>query len=178
MGTPLTAHDLIQQPLPSIKRGPYMTKNDSTQNIYFHSTLGEWRNFEREVREAVLEIPWGDNPPALAYTPSRKDRDNPNHVWHEQLFCGDGHSVVGRFGQIAGHVMTSVCRSIGGQIRFADYKASSSGKEQGDVPDITIVTDSGHIRVLGEAKTPWRHNILEKLHGDLPEFRHYLGESR
>lgn len=176
MAINLTSKDLVKQRLPHLKPAPHETRNESTQNIYFRSTLGQWNGFEMQVRQNFLATRWGDNPPTLAYAPPNSHKI-PEHTFYEQLFCGDEHSVVARFGQNAGHVMTSVFRSLGIPYRFADYKASEAGSNAETVPDLALIQDSGQIRALGEAKTPWMHDIYNNINGRPNEFRRDLGES-
>jgi hypothetical protein len=46
-----------------------------------------------------------------------------------------------------------------------------------DIPHVVIVSNSGCLRTIqiGEAKTPWTQVILDRMNGDLCEFRRYLG---
>lgn len=173
MAVDLRAQDLVKQRLPSLRIGPGTTTSDSTHNIWFTSTLGSWNKFESEVRQEFLATTW--SPEVLAFGPQNH---GPNHVSYEQLCCGDEHSVVARFGQNVEHVMTAVYQSLNIGLRFGDAKTCiEMGNMEKDIPDIVLITSGGNVRIIGEAKTPWKHNISDKLKTDMNGFRHYLGET-
>lgn len=116
-----------------------------------------------------------ENDTVLDYAPSQHDYHS-DLTANEQLLCGDEHSVVARFDQNIGHVMTSVirsCRHI--DIHFGDFKAAAPQSGFVKVPDIAVMNSNGKIFVLGEAKTPWVHDIGSELQVRPAAFRKYLG---
>ncbi|BAE56770.1 unnamed protein product [Aspergillus oryzae RIB40] len=79
-----------------------------------------WDSFELEARRHFRSVGFSNK--VLDYAPAKED-DHEFHIKKEQLLCGDEHSVVARFGQNVGHVMTSVLRGgVGTKLRFGDYK--------------------------------------------------------
>jgi hypothetical protein len=173
MAIDLTAARLTCQKLPDLHLGPSRTTSDSTHRLEFKSTLFHWTSFEKEVRREFLSAPWTGQ--VLAYSPSPQ-HESEAHIYNEQLYCGDEHSVVARFGQNVEHVMTAVHASIGIGLIFGDFKASVGTDMDGKVPDIVLMNVKGQIRALGEVKTPWRHKITDSMQRQ-SHFRHYLGES-
>jgi len=106
---------------------------------------------------------------------------HPNNAQVEQILCGDEHSVVARFGQQVGHVMTCVAQDLRCDLRFGDWK-STKEQQSGNskVPDFAVVDSKGTARLIGEAKTPWNHSITTAMEEDVKlsgKFRRYLGES-
>ena len=169
----LTGEDLVQRSIPNLLTTEYRTTSDSTQELYFTSTLGYWSLFERDARRHFSSIRWNDI--VLDYSPDRRDNHS-DHITNEQLLCGDEHSVVARFGQNIGHVMTSVIRSCRRRdMRFGDFKATAAGRTLTKIPDIAVTDSTGRLLLVGEAKTPWRHDI-EDIAQDPDVFRNYLGK--
>ncbi|KAH8811427.1 hypothetical protein F5884DRAFT_273979 [Xylogone sp. PMI_703] len=79
--------------------------------------------------------------------------------------------------------MTSVYQTMRIDARFGDIKTIDSalnpGNKKGDIPDICILTERGALRIVGEAKTPWMHDVtrqLLRLQRDQYEFRNYIGQ--
>ncbi|OJJ67702.1 hypothetical protein ASPBRDRAFT_34067 [Aspergillus brasiliensis CBS 101740] len=173
MATPLYAHDLTRSPLPNLRRGRQTTTSDATHNLEYMAALVHWNTFEREVRDVFNSIQWGSQKEILAYAPPVKG--NPNDTWHEQLFCGDEHSTLARFNQNVGHVMTSVFQSLGYSARFGDFKACRGTTIDNKVPDVVLLDETGRLRVVGEAKTPWAHDLEEFCEGQ-KSLRHCLGQ--
>ncbi|RAK90829.1 hypothetical protein BO79DRAFT_280995 [Aspergillus costaricaensis CBS 115574] len=155
--TELRAEDLVQFHIPELRIGDRRTISDSTHNIEYLATLVRWNTFEQEVRQAFEGIQWPTHREVLAYEPPRNATGN--NTCHEQLLCGDEHTTVARFGQNVGHIMTSVFQTMRLDARFGDFKTCSDAEVGGKVPDIVLVDDTGKLKVIGEAKTPWMHNI-------------------
>lgn len=171
----LTGKTLIQQRIPDLLSTDHHTTSDSTHKLGFVSTLGYWSRFERDARQHFLSVNW--NSTILDYAPDDHD-DNPYHVKNEQLFCGDEHSVVARFGQNVGHVMTSVIRACkGADIRFGDFKSAVPQSGFTKVPDIAVMDSKARLLLVGEAKTPWMHDIEGSVQEAPGDFRKYLGIS-
>ncbi|KAE8343112.1 hypothetical protein BDV24DRAFT_161925 [Aspergillus arachidicola] len=130
-------------------------------------------NFERNAREYFQSAKFSNK--VLDYAPEKED-DHEFHVRKEQLLCGDEHSVVARFGQNIGHVMTSVLRGgMGTKVRFGDYKCVKPDVTFNKVPDIAVMDDNYDVLLVGEAKTPWKHDIIEVEPKNIV-FRKYLGQ--
>ncbi|KAE8321299.1 hypothetical protein BDV39DRAFT_210880 [Aspergillus sergii] len=169
----LTAKDLVTERIEDLRVSKYHTDSDSTHDLYFVSDLGYWGNFERNAREYFQFARFSNK--ILDYAPEKED-DHEFHVRKEQLLCGDEHSVVARFGQNIGHVMTSVLRGgMGTKVRFGDYKCVKPDVTFNKVPDIAVMDDSYDVVLVGEAKTPWKHDIIENEPKNIV-FRKYLGQ--
>lgn len=72
--------------------------------------------------------------------------------------------------------MSAICGTLGMDVTFGDYKACSSGvglKEK--VPDFALITETGEALSIGEAKTPWAHDLNEEITGEF-SLRRCLGE--
>ena len=70
--------------------------------------------------------------------------------------------------------MTAVYYSLGIKARFGDAAASTDA-ELGGIPDIVCLDESGKALMVGEVKTPWRHD-LAKMWSDHVLLRKALGE--
>jgi hypothetical protein len=92
----------------------------------------------------------------------------------EQVAVGDEISVVGRFQQHVGQVMSAVYQSLGMDIRMGDCKISILPQDT-KVPDIVLVGPDASVRAVGEAKTPWMHSILDAMSGGDHLFRNMIG---
>lgn len=102
--------------------------------------------------------------------------DSPFHLQRKHLYCGHEHSVVARFGQHLGHSMTAIFRSNFGQkVRFGDFKAANQSLSE-RIPDIALMTDDGVPLMIGEAKTPWRHDLEGFMTGTIEKSRRLLGQ--
>lgn len=168
----LTASALVQQRLPDLLVNENTTVSRSTQRAFFNSTLGNWGRFEMNARKHFRQISWKNT--VLDYMPDARD-DTKNHVSHEQLMCGDEHSVVARFNQNVCHVMTSVMQSGGSDIRFGDFKTVVRVNDaETKVPDFAVIDQKAGLLLVGEAKTPWVHDIEDQLGQSMKNFRKYL----
>lgn len=61
------------------------------------------------------------------------------------------------------------------KVRFGDYKCVKPKVTFSKVPDIAVMDDSYDLLLVGEAKTPWMHSIIDAQAVDY-DFRQYLGE--
>src|SRR5277367_4230397 len=126
-----TGQSLTTQRIPDLRRNDCGTESSALHRIEFRGTLGHWTRFESEVRQVFNSQQWTAN--TLSFSPIQPD---PNHVYFEQLNCGDEHSVVARFGQQIGHIMTSVAQDLNIDIRFGDFKTTPMPPQLGNlVPD-------------------------------------------
>lgn len=46
----LTAGHLLKQPLPDLLTSGYSTQSNSTHDIYYESTIGDWKRLEMNTR--------------------------------------------------------------------------------------------------------------------------------
>lgn len=111
----LTTRNLTEQGLPTLLYGPQKATSRSLHPEEFRACLGEWTLFERDVRRSFLSQQWRAD--VLAYYPDPQER-HPHDVYHEQVYCGDEFSIVGRFGQNVGQVMSAVFQNLGMNIRL------------------------------------------------------------
>ncbi|KAF3483727.1 uncharacterized protein GIQ15_03051 [Arthroderma uncinatum] len=154
----VTGKGLIEARMPDLVYGPGCTKHKSTHATYFVSRLGEWTGFEKEVKDTFESLPWTQE--TLDFSAKKLPKHN---MSQERLRCGDEHSVLARFGQNAGAVVSCVLASLGKDICFADAKACIDSTLGTAVPDIVMMTEPGELLVVGEAKTPWRHDFEDTL---------------
>ena len=137
-----TGQDLTTQRIPDLRRNGYGTGSVAIHALEFRGTLGYWTRFESEVRQVFNLQQWTAN--TLSFSPAHPDS---NHVYFEQLNCGDEHSVVARFGQQVGQIMTSVAQDLNIDIRFGDFKTTPLPPQQANlVPDFAAVDFSGFAR--------------------------------
>ncbi|GKZ31237.1 hypothetical protein AbraIFM66950_011530 [Aspergillus brasiliensis] len=174
MATALDARALTRSPIPDLLVGLSTTSTVTTHNLEYKAGLVHWNTFEKEVRQVFDSTQWNQQREILAYAPANS-RASPNNTWNEQLFCGDEYSVLARFGQNVGHVMTSVFQSLGVSARFGDFKACTGSSIVNKVPDVALLTGSGGLRIVGEAKTPWKHDLRAAFQ-DQYQLRHILGQ--
>ncbi|KAK2809061.1 hypothetical protein FQN50_004114 [Emmonsiellopsis sp. PD_5] len=169
----LSSKDIISQPLPDLLTAPgFHTRSDSRHRTWYNGKLGHWEGFESDVkRVAEAAITKSDY---LDVIP-RDYATNPGYLCHEQCFCGDELSLSGRFTQNALTPAISVARLHGVQTRFGDFKTSRESQVSGQssVPDYVAIvcreekkkTTAGlrdhDMRIVGEAKTPWMHNLMD-----------------
>ncbi|KAL2001236.1 hypothetical protein VTN02DRAFT_2079 [Thermoascus thermophilus] len=73
--------------------------------------------------------------------------------------------------------MTSVIRACkGADIRFGDFKSAVPQSGFTKVPDIAVMDSKARLLLVGEAKTPWIHNIEGSIQEAPGDFRRYLGQ--
>ena len=127
--------------------------------------------FERDVRQNFVSQNWPADSLACTFGPQER---RPHDIYYEHMYCGDEITVVGRFGQHLGQTMSAVFLNLGMDIHFGDFKTTTT-EISGKVPDIILVDSAGSLKAVGEAKTPWMHNIKDAQTRDIA-FRHYLGK--
>ncbi|KAK2792579.1 hypothetical protein FQN52_003084 [Onygenales sp. PD_12] len=184
--------ELIQEALPRLVLSRYATISDSRHDLWFHWKFGRWESFQQTVRSYVDSWKLGKN--VLGVKPSDPE-SSLNYAFIEQYLCGDELSVSGRFAQNALSPVTAVARASGVGVRFGDFKTSRESKQAfsstGSLPDYAGVEESvdrkGEVdyalRFVGEAKTPWAHNLTkfmanfetDKRAGNNP-LRHTIGQ--
>ncbi|KZF26200.1 hypothetical protein L228DRAFT_242633 [Xylona heveae TC161] len=170
MVTPLRAQDFISSRLPDLLTGSSQTTSLSTHDLEFKATLVHWTAFENEVRSTFRSTPWSAE--ILGYAAQNRQ----SSLDREQIICGDESSIVGRFNQHVGQVMGSVFRTLDISLWFGDYRASPDVSMGGDTPDIVVMDGDGLLKLVGEAKTPWRHNIASTMLQPQERLRRYLGQ--
>lgn len=82
-----------------------------------------------------------------------------------------------RIAHNVGHVLTAINRSQGVHLYWGDFKASQRCAVEGKIPDMVIMDRYGNMRVVGEGKTPWVHNLTFVMLDAQEGFRNYLGKS-
>ncbi|PYI07451.1 hypothetical protein BO78DRAFT_312825, partial [Aspergillus sclerotiicarbonarius CBS 121057] len=150
------------QPLPDLRYGnkKFRTISKTTQKLWFLSNLSQW-NIEMQARKYSESINWTDDIQGYEFD-------------KERLECGDEHSVVARFNQNLCHASTpSLHGYVQEGLRFGDFKCASSDAGFNKVPDIVLITKEHNMRLVGEAKTPWMHNIEEQQE-KIASFRNFI----
>ncbi|KAE8154112.1 hypothetical protein BDV25DRAFT_148264 [Aspergillus avenaceus] len=159
----LSGKEIIQQPLPDLRVDEkYRTTSPSTQKLWFSANLSQW-NIEQKARQYSDSIDWKDEIQSYACD-------------KERLYCGDEHSVVARFNHNLCHTLTlALHRYVNDGMAFGDYKCAKKPIKFTKIPDIALITDAHDLCVVGEAKTPWKHDIvrLQRIDG---EFRNFIGQ--
>ncbi|KAI9046002.1 uncharacterized protein KD926_005948 [Aspergillus affinis] len=142
----LTARELIYSAIPELLTAPGSTTTDTTHKLEFKGTPVRWKSLEEDVRTVTVSdgVHWHHFPSIIAYEPSAQHA-GPHHTCCEQLYCGDEHSVVARFGQNVSHAMTAVFRTLNFPGTFGDFKSCVVADLLGMVPD--IVNDSSQMAV-------------------------------
>ncbi|GKZ98167.1 hypothetical protein AnigIFM59636_002191 [Aspergillus niger] len=141
----LSGKQIIQQPLPDLRVDKII-----------------W-NIEQKARQYSESINW-------------KDDIQGYKLEEERLYCGDEHSVVARFNQNLCHTSTLALHGyVKNGIRFGDYKCAKKTEAFTKIPDIVLITRKHNLCVVGEAKTPWMHNIVWEQGRD-STFRNFIGQ--
>lgn len=170
--------DILNQNLPNILYSKDRTTvGSSLHSIKFVGRLEKWQKFEDEV----MRFAWHNDP--ISPNPIISFRIHPPGEYdlhNELVHCGDELSVSGRFTQNVLNPVTSAARVMNNDTRFGDFKicqeahkvlsltttseskeaASDTGNQGRKIPDFVAVDKKdGKSRFLGEAKTPWSHNL-------------------
>ncbi len=147
---------LTAQSIPNLVFNPYQTMSSSYSQDQFVGALRHWTQFESQVRENFITLQ-----PHLVQNILSVCATQPRHndVCFEQLLCGDESTVAARFNQHVGHVMTSVVQELGVDSRFGDSRCSLGVERVRSVPDFAFIDRNGQALLIGEAKTPWIHNL-------------------
>lgn len=185
----VTAASLVESELPDLQSGgPNRTKPSAIQSDEYLRKICNWDQFEYNARKHYLETQLSGD--VLGYTGPGGAFDMSRN---EVFLCGDESSVVARFGQNVGHVMTKVFQTDRLQpaksqkdkletakslryISFGDYRAHKKDFNSAKCPDIAIGGE-GELLCVGEAKTPWSVNLEDIKYADkngVP-FRRLLG---
>ncbi|PYI04666.1 hypothetical protein BO78DRAFT_347226 [Aspergillus sclerotiicarbonarius CBS 121057] len=162
--TPLTDKSLLRQPLPDLRIPPnkYRTRSSALHDLWYLQELSQW-DIEREARLYCKSVDW-------------EDKNLLQAMEKERLYCGDEHSVVGRFNQNLCHSILGILQKyVEPGICFGDWKCASSDAGFGKVPDVVLITGQHDLLVVGEAKTPWMHDI-DHAQSNNVLFRQYLGQ--
>ncbi|KAK2808596.1 hypothetical protein FQN50_004628 [Emmonsiellopsis sp. PD_5] len=174
---PLTAAQLLSQPLPDLVVSDYPTQSDARHQLYYNKVFGRWSSFEEDVRKTVDRF-LGANPSReiLAFTPSGIGSAI-DFMFSELFLCGDEASVVGRLEQNAMHPVSAVARYHSIRNRFGDFRTieeshAALGQPSDDrvprtIPDIAgseELEDADrrlcrYLKFVGEGKTPWVHKL-------------------
>ena len=159
MAAPSTdrAFDLITSSIePLIESRLSEKTGTSAHESRFAGYLGLWSSFEASVRHNTQAINWNEHQSVLQIRPA----DTSNAVHHEHYVCGDEKSVSARLVQNVFQPLIAVGKELGQQIEWSDAKASRAGISfPKDVPDFVALANGRELRLLGEAKTPWAHDI-------------------
>lgn len=173
-------HDILAQKLPNIlQHESNKTASSALHELRFKGELGHWQSFEREVLDFYnkTKIP----NPVLSYRPHPFSEV---HLVNERIFCGDELSVSGRFTQNALHPVATIACLMNLGMRVGDFKvcreahrarektqafknpdepvAEPSKRKGAKIPDYVAVNKEDHtLRFLGEAKTPWNHDLAD-----------------
>lgn len=175
----LNSEALVQSPLPKLNLGLNKTRNQSLRPLEYRQKLIYWSGFEPLVRETLDQL---DLPDEILDLRNHPDIVGPNNIrGNEHVHCGDEISVVGRFQQNVGQVLSAIFQSLNWDIRFADFRTAvgKDGKNENKkagkkVPDIVLVKSDGTLLMVGEGKTPWMHRFETKMSGE-GNFRHLIG---
>lgn len=174
----LNSKDLARSPLPNLNFGKEKTISSSLHPLEYRQKLVYWSRFEPLVRETIDQL---DLPEEILDIWNHPELVGPNNIHgREHVQCGDEISIVGRFNQHVGQVLSAVFQTLGWDIKFADFKTvKGKGKRKKKkmgkkVPDTILVTSNGTALVVGEAKTPWKHVFEEKMVEE-DSFRHLIG---
>lgn len=140
--------------------------------------MEEWPQFTQHAANTWHGMPAGTM--TLQWTA----RGVPNNasLEREHLGSGDEAGVQGCFQAAVGHVISAVCRGLGRDARFGDWRAANL-RIPGDrghplTPDVAVIDLAGNVMVIGEVKTPWPdEQNLGNAVGDESDdwFRHILG---
>ncbi|KAF3480056.1 uncharacterized protein GIQ15_05403 [Arthroderma uncinatum] len=165
---------ILRDPLPELLiREGFQTMSSAWHDIYY---LGELR-------------PWHMMKEAKAWTASNLLKKQPlsvnvesimkyaGYIHHEHYLCGDEQSICGRFAQNALGPASAVAIHNGINFRFGDHKVCIESQNPGNkrhIPDHVAVDCSArtpdelemlltepNMAVVGEAKTPWKHDLCE-----------------
>ncbi|EFQ96685.1 hypothetical protein MGYG_08608 [Nannizzia gypsea CBS 118893] len=168
---PLTGFDVLAKPLPPVlTRRYYQTNSSAYHKVFYKGGLAKW-NFEKDVLRAASRS--RENQHRIFSQESETPR-HPYSLHREQYLCGDEQSVCGRFAQNALGPATAVAFLNGIQTRFGDFKVCDEArKEKSLIPDFVGVscsaldleglkglTETPNLKIVGEAKTPWKHNLF------------------
>ncbi|KAM5471904.1 hypothetical protein MauCBS54593_003311 [Microsporum audouinii] len=165
-----TGPEILAHPaLPMLTRKKYQTVSSAYHSIFYNGKLAKW-NFSESVQHVVSEYCNSKEPlSSKVYRVS----DNLCSIDHEHYLCGDEQSVCGRFAQNVLGPTTAVAFANGIMTRFGDFKVSAEAKgEKTLIPDFVAVhcpaydfkgladlTEKPQLRFVGEAKTPWNHDL-------------------
>ncbi|KAK2757285.1 hypothetical protein FQN54_004799 [Arachnomyces sp. PD_36] len=167
-----TTQDLLYQSLPPLQEHEtHKTTSDALHSIKFQGSLGHWASFQDEVQHychwKCHRIP--HKILSCRLPPSQGE----STLQDEMVWCGDETSVSGRFTQNVLHNVTAISREAKVKTSFGDYKicmevhsteATFNGTETAGrkIPDYAAVEPLHHsLRFIGEAKTPWKHDLDE-----------------
>lgn len=175
---PEKSYDILAQRLPDILvHQNNRTESDALHGIRFKGELGHWQSFQQEVEQFLKTCKFPGQ--ILSYRPEPFSNI---HLVNEQVRCGDELSVSGRFTQNALHPVAAISSLMALNIVFGDFKICSeahraqnktgafknpeepssdpSKKKNAKIPDYVAVHKAdSRLRFLGEAKTPWKHDL-------------------
>ncbi|KAJ5608928.1 hypothetical protein N7528_009495 [Penicillium herquei] len=174
MTTLLTSREILEAPLPDLRRALNKTRSSALKDLHFVGHIEHWRSFEHEVEEAFERHRFRTN----AFHPA--PTNNPLDPIHNEFFqVADEHGLQGRFCQHVGQILSAVFQSENIGLCFADAQAASL--HTSNIPDLGIIDKRSNLYVVGEMKVPWikSHSLSKavgKYHlGDQLYLRHCLG---
>ncbi|KAK2861451.1 hypothetical protein FQN49_004181 [Arthroderma sp. PD_2] len=162
--------EVLKEPLPQLfTRTNYQTGSSALHNITYKGNLAYWPLADA-VKKAVNDS--CTNPDHLSAKAPRTSM-HPCSIDRENYLCGDEQSVCGRFAQNALGPVAAVAYANGIKTRFGDFKVCDKSKgEHTRIPDFVAVhcpapdhkslqgvADLPQLKLVGEAKTPWKHDL-------------------
>ncbi|KAM5484756.1 hypothetical protein McanCB56680_002270 [Microsporum canis] len=170
------SHSILAEPLPDLlTREGYRTTSSAWHKEYYIGPIKIW-DLEEEVRR------WTSseylNKGTLSVDLDRVS-EQPGYIHQEHYLCGDEQSVCGRFAQNALGPVSAVAFHNGIKYRFGDCKVCLESQSSGNdrfLPDHVAVKCSAaninelralpksskpNIVLVGEAKTPWKHDLQD-----------------
>lgn len=165
--------DVLYQSIPSLKEHETnKTTSQALHSIKFQGGLGHWETFQAEVR-SFCDTQCRQMPNKILSCRLSSPSPSPL-LQNEQVLCGDETSVSGRFTQNVLHPVTAVSRLTDIAIQFGDFKiceesrkterifARTDMSEGRKIPDYVATNPKdSKLRFVGEAKTPWKHNLMK-----------------
>ncbi|KAK2781883.1 hypothetical protein FQN51_004999 [Onygenales sp. PD_10] len=172
-----TPYNILRgRPPPLLTREPYQTQSSALHRSYYAKTITDW-DISEDVKMVTAEK-------YLCSSPLDASVDvvsqNPCRVKNEHYLCGDEQTVCGRYSDNALKPVTAVALQQGIYMRFGDYKVCQENLDpdnKGYIPDFVgvacpardlmslqnlVADDPTHqpkMRIVGEAKTPWKHDL-------------------
>ncbi|OJD23543.1 hypothetical protein ACJ73_05108 [Blastomyces percursus] len=169
-----TPYDILRsRPPPLLTQEPYQTQSSALHKSYYAKKLTEW-NISEDVKRVTDEKNLCGSPLDVSVDIVSQ---NPCHVKGEHYLCGDEQTVCGRYSDNTLKPVTAVALQQNICIRFGDYKVCQENKDpdnKGYIPDFVGVasardsfqnlvpngpTYQPKMRIVGEAKTPWKHDL-------------------
>ncbi|KAJ6111476.1 hypothetical protein N7523_007537 [Penicillium sp. IBT 18751x] len=151
----ITALQAINNNLPKLLEGPFLTTSSALKRWEYVGPLQEWPGYKDEVVQSCDEI---TNELTLWYVDGPPQESNDlaaDEYMIETSFVNHEISLLGRIQALVFMVVNLVLQYHQHQVRFSDYGSAQKPPNPRGKPDHVLVNQAFQIKAVGDIKVWW-----------------------